>query len=253
MLHPGFYKLGYVTTDRDQAVDLLTERLGIEQFVPFEPSFDVVTADGRRGGASLRCAFSAGRDLFIEVLQPVDGPVEVFAEPLAGSRGFALKFHHTAVIVEDLAAVKASAAKLGLAPTRVMVAPVRNGGWRIRLLSAADTTCDGGRARAARGGSAGDSARLRPRRPPARLPEPCDCHRADGDGRPHQHHQRRLGDIRIVEVGHAAGDVHALRQWQRVGQIAGLPARRGWVPAAIRGSVMTTSTQVLKCCETPKL
>ncbi len=116
LLHPGFYKLGYVTTDRDQAVEILTERLGIEQFVPFEPSFEVVTADGRRGGASLRCAFSAGRDLFIEVLQPVDGLVDVFTEPLAGSRGFALKFHHTAVIVDDLAAVKASAAKLGLTP-----------------------------------------------------------------------------------------------------------------------------------------
>ncbi len=116
LLHPGFYKLGYVTTDRDQAVELLTERLGIEQFVRFEPSFDVVTADGRRGRASLRCAFSAGRDLFVEVLQPVDGLVDVFAEPLAGSRGFALKFHHTAVIVDDLATVKAAAAKLGLRP-----------------------------------------------------------------------------------------------------------------------------------------
>jgi hypothetical protein len=116
LLHPGFYKLGYVTTDRDQAVELLTERLGIEEFVPFEPSFEVVAADGRRGRASLRCAFSAGRDLFIEVLQPVDGLVDVFTEPLAGTRGFALKFHHTAVIVDDLAAVKAAAAKLGLTP-----------------------------------------------------------------------------------------------------------------------------------------
>jgi hypothetical protein len=116
LLHPGFYKFGYVTTDRDQAVELLTEQLGIEEFVPFEPSFEVVTADGRRGRASLRCAFSAGRDLFIEVLQPVDGLVDVFTEPLAGTRGFALKFHHTAVIVDDLAAVKAAAAKLGLTP-----------------------------------------------------------------------------------------------------------------------------------------
>ncbi len=116
LLHPGFYKLGYVTTDRDRAVEFLTERMGIEQFVSFEPSFEVVTADGRRGHASLRCAFSAGRDLFIEVLQPVDGLVDVFTEPLAGTRGFAIEFHHTAVIVDDLAAVKAAAAKLGLRP-----------------------------------------------------------------------------------------------------------------------------------------
>ena len=46
----------------------------------------------------------------------LDGLVDVFAEPLAGARGFALEFHHTAVIVDDLAAVKTAAARLGLTP-----------------------------------------------------------------------------------------------------------------------------------------
>jgi hypothetical protein len=116
LLQHGCYKLGYVTNDRDAAIERLTGELGIEKFVPFEPSFDVVTADGRTGRASLRCAFSAGRDLFIEVLQPISGLVDIFAEPLAGARGLTIRFHHTAVIVPDLAAVKTAAARLGLTP-----------------------------------------------------------------------------------------------------------------------------------------
>lgn len=116
LLHPGFYKFGYVTNDRDKAIEQLSDQLGIEEFVPFEPSFDVVTADGRVGRASLRCAFSAGRELFVEVLQPVSGLVDIFREPLADVPGFAIRFHHTAVIVDDLAAVKQAAAGLGLTP-----------------------------------------------------------------------------------------------------------------------------------------
>jgi hypothetical protein len=116
LLHPGFYKLGYVTNNREKAIEVLTEQLGIEEFVPFEPSFPVTTADGREGTASLRCAFSAGRELFIEVLQPVDGLVDIFTEALADTGGFQIVFHHIAVIVDDLAAVKAAAATLGIQP-----------------------------------------------------------------------------------------------------------------------------------------
>jgi hypothetical protein len=112
----GFYKLGYVTTDREVAIGRLQERLGIEKFVRFEPSFEARTADGRTGNASLRCAFSAGRHLLIEVLQPVSGLVDIFAEPLSGASGFTLAFHHLGVLVDDLDAVKAHASRRGIEP-----------------------------------------------------------------------------------------------------------------------------------------
>nr|WP_271209102.1 VOC family protein [Rhodococcus wratislaviensis]GLK33554.1 hypothetical protein GCM10017611_03960 [Rhodococcus wratislaviensis] len=116
LLHPGFYKLGYVTNDRDKAVEVLTKQLGVEEFVPFEPSFPATTADGREGTASLRCAFSAGRDICVEVLQPVDGLVELWSEFLTDSEEFQLVFHHTAVLVDDLESVKKAAAAVGIAP-----------------------------------------------------------------------------------------------------------------------------------------
>jgi Glyoxalase/Bleomycin resistance protein/Dioxygenase superfamily len=116
VLHPGFYKLGYVTNDRDRAIDVVQNQFGIEEFVRFEPKFDITTDDGRRGPISMACAFSAGRDLFIEILQPVEGLTDVFTSALSGGSEHELVFHHVGVIVDDIAAVKAAAAAQGLAP-----------------------------------------------------------------------------------------------------------------------------------------
>jgi hypothetical protein len=113
----GFYKFGYVTTDRDQAIEHMQQRLGFEEFRRFTPRFHTVMADGREGEAELECAFSVGREIVVEVLQPTQGLVDIFREPLAGVDGFALALHHISVLVDDLEAVKGSAARLGITPT----------------------------------------------------------------------------------------------------------------------------------------
>jgi hypothetical protein len=53
-----------------------------DAFVPFSPRFEAVLPDGRRGLAELDCAFSAGRDHVIEVMQPVSGLVAAAAHGL---------------------------------------------------------------------------------------------------------------------------------------------------------------------------
>ena len=110
----GFYKLGYVTTDRDAAVKVLSDEYGFERFVPFEPTLAVSTDDGRTGPASLRCAFSAGRDLVVEVMEPVAGLVGIFREPLEGTAGFRLAFHHVGVLVDDFEAATVTMTRHGL-------------------------------------------------------------------------------------------------------------------------------------------
>src|SRR5260370_25368490 len=110
----GFYKLGYVTTDRDAAVKVLSNSYGFEQFVPFEPTLSVSTDDGRTGPASLRCAFSAGRDLVIEVMEPVGGLVGIFREPLAGAAGVRLAFPHVGLLVDDFDAAPLTMPRHGL-------------------------------------------------------------------------------------------------------------------------------------------
>lgn len=103
----GFYKLGYVTTDLDRAIEQFTAQFGFDGFARFSPSMDVTTGSGERGSASLDCAFSTGRELVVELMQPRDGLVGIFREPLDGTSGFAVAFHHTGVLVDDLERVKA--------------------------------------------------------------------------------------------------------------------------------------------------
>ena len=106
LVGPGFYKLGYVTTDLDRAIEVFTYQLGFGAFARFNPALPVHAADGRTGPASLSCAFSTGRELVVELLQPLGGLVDIFREPLAhlDPGGFGIAFHHTGVLVDDLAA-----------------------------------------------------------------------------------------------------------------------------------------------------
>src|SRR5882762_5870147 len=101
---PGFYKLGYVTTDLDRAIRLFSNTLGYREFARFTPTLQATTNDGRTGPARLSCAFSTGRELVVELMQPLDGLVDIFREPLAG--GADVAFHHTGLLVADLATLK---------------------------------------------------------------------------------------------------------------------------------------------------
>ncbi|HEX4251553.1 MAG TPA: VOC family protein [Pseudonocardia sp.] len=104
LVGPGFYKLGYVTTDLDRAIEVFTGQLGFGPFARFDPALAVRTADGRTGPATLSCAFSTGRELVVELLQPLDGLVDIFREPLTALDGVGIAFHHTGVLVDDLEA-----------------------------------------------------------------------------------------------------------------------------------------------------
>jgi Glyoxalase/Bleomycin resistance protein/Dioxygenase superfamily len=113
LLGDGFYKLGYVVTDRDAAIAELEDAYGFEPMTRFEPTFDAELPDGRVERAELACAFSVGREHVIEVMQPVSGAVELWASVLEGP-GPALRFHHFGLVTDDLDAVLDTAARHGL-------------------------------------------------------------------------------------------------------------------------------------------
>src|SRR5262245_13329379 len=108
-LGSGFWKFAYVTTDRDQAVAWARDQLGVEEFETIERSWQVVMADGRQGEISGRVAFSVGRPTAIEFVEPVDGLVDFWRDPLADADGFAVRFHHVGLMVDDLEAMKRAA------------------------------------------------------------------------------------------------------------------------------------------------
>jgi hypothetical protein len=123
LLGEGFYKLGYVTNDLDWAVDHFEKQLGFDGFERFEPAPTIRRADGATGPARLRCAFSRGRERVVELMQPIDGLVDLWSARLAGAEPPAIRFHHIGVVVHDIAEVKARAGALGIQPVQESSVP----------------------------------------------------------------------------------------------------------------------------------
>jgi len=121
---PSLYKLGYVTNDLDRAINYFEEQLGFEEFVRFEPKFAAQQADGTSADAHLRCAFSKGRSNVVELMEPYEGRVDIWREPLDGLSEFAVRFHHVGHATDDLPAVRESFAAKGLDPLLWAESPV---------------------------------------------------------------------------------------------------------------------------------
>ena len=124
IIGPGLYKLGYVTNDLDKAISHFEKRLGFEEFVRFEPKFEAELPDGTSASAHLRCAFSVGRSNVVELMQPHEGQVDLWREPLEGVSDFAVRFHHVGHVTDDLPAVRQSFAAKGLEPVLSAQSPV---------------------------------------------------------------------------------------------------------------------------------
>jgi hypothetical protein len=99
-----------------QAVEHWRRRVGIEEFIESEATFDVVMADGRTGSVTVQIAFSTGRQILYELVQPMDGLIDFFVAPLQGAREFTAAFHHMGVLVDDIEAAKRVAAASGNFP-----------------------------------------------------------------------------------------------------------------------------------------
>jgi hypothetical protein len=115
-LGSGFWKFAYFTNDRDRAMEVFREELGVEEFETMETAWEVLMADGRRGSITGRVAFSVGRPITVELVEPVEGLVDFWAEPLRDAEGFAAVFHHVGLMVDDVEAHKRAAAAKGMHP-----------------------------------------------------------------------------------------------------------------------------------------
>jgi hypothetical protein len=121
---PSLYKLGYVTNDLAQAIGYFENQLEFEEFVRFEPKFEAQRADGTSAHAHLRCAFSKGRSNVVELMEPYEGQVDLWREPLDGISDFAVRFHHVGHVTDDLPGVRRSFEAMGLDPVLWAQSPV---------------------------------------------------------------------------------------------------------------------------------
>lgn len=124
LIGPGLYKLGYVTNDLDQAIAHFEERFGFEEFTRFEPKFEAELVDGTSASAHLRCAFSTGRSNVVELMEPFEGQVDLWREPLSGASDFEVRFHHVGHVTDDLVGVRESFAAKGIGPVLSAESPV---------------------------------------------------------------------------------------------------------------------------------
>lgn len=114
MFVKGHYQNAYVTHDLDRAMELVGKRFGIEDYIVFEPDMVLHTPDGMRE-ARVRAALGWAAGLQFELIQPIAGYVDHYVPFLPQDRADPTpRFHHIAVRRDDLDAMRAEIALLGL-------------------------------------------------------------------------------------------------------------------------------------------
>jgi hypothetical protein len=110
LLGGDLYKVGYVVADRDEAARALEDEYGFESLAHSDIHFKALLPDGSHVETHVACAMTTGQDHLIEVMQPVSGAVELWADVLRGP-GPLLRFHNIGLLTNDLDGVKAVAAR----------------------------------------------------------------------------------------------------------------------------------------------
>ncbi|MDR2856391.1 MAG: VOC family protein [Novosphingobium sp.] len=106
----GHYQNAYVTHDLDRAVEMQSERYGLEDWIRFE-----LELPGGERPLAVRVACAWAGSLQIELIEPVAGAVEPYLPYLPADRSDATpRFHHISLRRDDYAEMQAEIARLGL-------------------------------------------------------------------------------------------------------------------------------------------
>ncbi|MDB5447327.1 MAG: hypothetical protein JWQ97_2644 [Phenylobacterium sp.] len=110
----GFFQLGYVTSDLDQAIVLYGERFGVKQFLTFDSR--AFNPDAER---IVRVGLAWTGEVMIELIEPVgEHPLYACALP---QQGFGIQLHHLGYLVRDQAQWEAALAALSDPATPIVV------------------------------------------------------------------------------------------------------------------------------------
>jgi len=98
MLEGIHYQNGYITRDIEKAIAQFRERSGVENITSFEVTVPVTTPHGT-GTGTYKLAFIWINNLQYELIQPVAGLVDVYADELPEDDS--IRFHHICMKVEN--------------------------------------------------------------------------------------------------------------------------------------------------------
>lgn len=114
MFLQGHYQNAYVTHDLDKAMELVTSRFGVTDFLVFEPELMLTTPDGEKP-SKVRAALAWAGGLQIELIQPVSGYQDHYLPYLPKDPADPVpRFHHIALRRDDLDAMHDEIDRLGL-------------------------------------------------------------------------------------------------------------------------------------------
>jgi hypothetical protein len=99
-LFANIWQLGYVTTDLDQALAVLSARFGFEHQFRVPSGGATFMAGAEVVPWEARFAMAARGGLIIEVIEPVDGEVDFYRQALPADGSFAIRLHHLATFME---------------------------------------------------------------------------------------------------------------------------------------------------------
>jgi hypothetical protein len=98
MLEGIHYQNGYITRDIEKAIAQFRERSDVQNVTSFEVTVPVTTPQGS-GMATNKLAFIWINNLQYELIQPVSGLVDVYADELPEDDS--IKFHHICMKVDN--------------------------------------------------------------------------------------------------------------------------------------------------------
>lgn len=114
MFLKGHMQNAYVTHDLDKAVEMVSERYGVESWQLINPDMVVRTQEGEKP-LVCRVASTWAGGLNIELIEPVSGYVDHYRHMLPADRTDATpRFHHISLRRDDEAEMRAEIARLGL-------------------------------------------------------------------------------------------------------------------------------------------
>jgi hypothetical protein len=114
MFMRNHYQNAYITHDIETAMELVTQRWGVKDYIRFEPDMVLKTPTGDRQ-VSVRVALGWCDNVQIELIQPVKGWTDPYAIVLGEDKSDPTpRFHHIAVRRDDEAEMREEIGRLGL-------------------------------------------------------------------------------------------------------------------------------------------
>ena len=110
----GHMQNAYVTHNLDKAMEIVSDRFGIEKFDRFDPDMVVNTPIGHQPMVNRVASYWAG-GLNIEIIEPVSGYVDDYLAMLPADKSDAVpRFHHISLRRDNEAEMRSEIARLGL-------------------------------------------------------------------------------------------------------------------------------------------